>query len=147
MSPSDRSDNVEALHGARIALGISGGIAAYKAPLLIRLLKKAGADVRVLTTQSALKFTTRWTLETLSGNQLETEVFPESRSAGTHHVSAAEWADLFVVAPVTANLIGKIAAGISDDVLTTTLCAYSGPVMLAPAMNTNMYLNPVTRKT
>ncbi len=146
MTSPEQIDQSADLSGARIALGISGGIAAYKSPLLIRLLKKAGAEVKVLATDSALKFTTRWTLETLSENPLETEVFSESSQAGTHHISSAEWADLFVVAPVTANLLGKIASGISDDALTTTLCAYSGPVMLAPAMNTNMYLNPVTKK-
>lgn len=146
MTLSEQIDQPAFLDGVHIALGISGGIAAYKSPLLIRLLKKAGAEVRVLASESALKFTTRWTLETLSENSLETEVFPENAQAGTHHISAAEWADLFVVAPVTANLLGKVAAGISDDALTTTLCAYSGPVMLAPAMNSNMYLNPVTKK-
>ncbi len=134
------------LSGVNIALGISGGIAAYKAPLIIRLLKKQGADVRVLATANALQFTTRVTLETLSENPLEADLFPTEHPAGTHHIDTAQWADLFLLAPVTANLIGKIASGISDDTLSTTLCAYSGPVMLAPSMNTNMYENPVTKK-
>jgi len=134
------------LQGARIALGVSGGIAAYKAPLIIRLLKKQGADVRVLATSNALQFTTRVTLETLSENPVEAELFPSGQRAGTHHIDTAQWADLFLLAPATANLIGKISSGISDDTLTTTLCAFSGPVALAPSMNTNMYENPVTKK-
>ena len=132
--------------GKRVAIGISGGIAAYKTPLLIRLLKKAGAEVRVVATPNALQFTTRWTLETLSENPLEVDIFPEDTPGSTHHIAIAQWPDVFVVAPATANLIGKIASGISDDVLTATLCAYSGSVMLAPAMNSNMYLNPITRR-
>lgn len=143
---NDSETTANALAGAKIALGITGGIAAYKAPLLIRLLKKAGADVRVLATRNALQFTTRWTLETLAENPLESDLFPEERGGGTHHIDTASWADLFVIAPATANLLGKVASGISDDVLTATLCAYSGPVMIAPAMNTNMFLNPVTKR-
>ncbi len=134
------------LQGVRIALGISGGIAAYKAPLIIRLLVKAGAEVRVLATANALQFTTRATLETLSENPLESALFSSDKPIGTQHIDTALWADVFLLAPTTANLIGKIASGISDDVLTSTLCAFSGPVMLAPSMNTNMYENPVTKK-
>ena len=139
-------DHKEFLNGKHVAIGITGGIAAYKTPLLIRLLRRAGAEVRVIATESALKFTTRWTLETLSENPLETEMFPEDSQSETHHISTAAWADLFLIVPATANVIGKIASGISDDVLTTTLCAYTGPVALAPAMNTNMYENPITKK-
>ncbi len=136
----------DSLSGVRIALGISGGIAAYKTPLIIRLLKTGGAEVRVLATANALQFTTRATLETLSENPLEAELFPVEKTLGTQHIDTAKWADIFLLAPTTANLIGKIASGISDDVLTTTLCAFNGPVMLAPSMNTNMYENPVTKK-
>ncbi len=143
---SSTSKSTSPLQGAKIALGISGGIAAYKAPLIIRLLIKAGAEVRVLATSNALEFTTRATLETLSENALESELFPSDKTLGTQHIDTAGWADLFLLAPMTANLIGKIASGISDDVLTSTLCAFNGPVMLAPSMNTNMFENPVTKK-
>ncbi len=133
------------LIGRKVTVGISGGIAAYKSPLLIRLLKKAGAEVRVIATQNALQFTTKWTLEILAETALESDLFPNA-TGSTHHIDTAQWADLFIVAPATANVIGKIASGISDDILTATLCAYEGPVMIAPAMNTNMYLNPITKR-
>ncbi len=130
----------------KIIVGLTGGIAAYKTPSLIRLLKKDGADVRAIMTEGATKFITRLTIETVSQNPVALEMFPEDRFAGTHHIDLAEWPDLFVIAPATANFIGKVASGICDDLLTTVICATKKTVIIAPAMNTNMYLNPITQK-
>lgn len=129
-----------------IVLGVSGGIAAYKAAELVRLLVKQGAGVHVIMTKAATEFVAPLTFQTLSSNPVHTELFNlvEEREIG--HISLADRADLFIVAPATANLIGKIAAGIADDLLTTTIMATKAPVLLAPAMNTNMYQNPVYRE-
>lgn len=133
------------LANRKILLGISGCIAAYKACFLVRLLVKAGAEVQVVLTRSGAKFVTKTTLETLSGNPVGLEMFPQERFASTHHISYAEWADLILLAPATGNLIGKIAGGIADDLLTTVVMARQSPVMIAPAMNTEMYLNPIVQ--
>jgi phosphopantothenoylcysteine decarboxylase / phosphopantothenate---cysteine ligase len=130
----------------KIMVGLTGGIAAYKTPGLIRLLRKDAADVRAIMTEAATKFITRLTIETVSQNPVALEMFPEDRFAGTHHIDMADWPDLFVIAPATANFIGKVASGICDDLLTTVICATKRPVMIAPAMNSNMYLNPITQK-
>ncbi len=132
------------LKNKNIIIGITGGIAAYKTPYLIRLLKQSGAEVRTIMTSAATKFITPLTIETVSQNPIACEMFPD-RYASTHHIDLAEWADLFVIAPATANCIGKIASGICDDLLSTVICATKAPVMLAPAMNTQMYLNPITQ--
>ena len=134
------------LQDKKILLGISGCIAAYKSCFLVRLLKKEGADVKVVLTQSATQFVTKTTLETLSNNPVALEMFPADRFVSTHHISYAEWADLIVLAPATGNLIGKIANGIADDLLTTIVMAKRCPVMIAPAMNTEMYLNPIVQE-
>jgi phosphopantothenoylcysteine decarboxylase / phosphopantothenate---cysteine ligase len=134
------------LKDKKILLGISGCIAAYKACFLVRLLKKEGADVKVVLTHSATEFVTKTSLETLSNNPVALEMFPKERFASTHHISYAEWADLILLAPATGNLIGKIANGIADDLLTTIVMAKRCPVMIAPAMNTEMYLNPLVQK-
>ena len=123
-------------------MGISGGIAAYKIPELIRLLKKAGADVQVVTTKNALEFVTPLTLQTVSGHKVYSDVF----AASTEHISLPDWADLMIIAPATANVLCKIANGIADDALTTTFAAMRKPVVIAPAMNTNMYESPATQK-
>ncbi|MFH2056097.1 MAG: bifunctional phosphopantothenoylcysteine decarboxylase/phosphopantothenate--cysteine ligase CoaBC [bacterium] len=133
------------LSNRKILLGISGCIAAYKACFLIRLLVKAGAEVKVVLTKSGAEFVTKTTLETLSGNPVGLEMFPQERFVSTHHISYAEWADLILLAPATGNLIGKIANGIADDLLTTIVMARQSPVMVAPAMNTEMYLNPLVQ--
>jgi phosphopantothenoylcysteine decarboxylase/phosphopantothenate--cysteine ligase len=133
------------LQNRNILLGISGCIAAYKACFLIRLLVKEGADVKVVLTRSGAEFVTKTTLETLSGNPVGLEMFPEDRFVATHHISHAEWADLILLAPATGNLIGKIASGVADDLLTTIVMARQSPVMIAPAMNTEMYLNPIVQ--
>ena len=127
-------------------VGISGGIAAYKIPELIRLLRKAGAEVRVATTKNALEFVTELTLQTLSGYKVYSDVFAAINEHSTEHISLPDWADLMVVAPATANVLGKMANGIADDALTTTFCAMRKPVVIAPAMNDKMYLCPATQE-
>lgn len=130
----------------KIIVGISGGIAAYKTAFLIRLLKKEGADIRAIMTRNATWFITRLTIETLCQHPVAVEMFPEEQYVATHHIDLASWPDLFVVAPATANFIGKVASGISDDMLTTVVCAAQAPVMIAPSMNSQMYLNPITQQ-
>ena len=127
-------------------MGISGGIAAYKIPELIRLLKKAGAEVQVATTKHALEFVTCLTLQTVSGHKVYSDVFAAINEHSTEHISLPDWADLMVVAPATANVLCKMAHGIADDALTTTFAAMRKPVVIAPAMNTNMYDSPATQE-
>jgi phosphopantothenoylcysteine decarboxylase / phosphopantothenate---cysteine ligase len=129
-----------------VLLGISGGIAAYKVPELIRTFIKAGAEVKVIATKNALEFVTPLTLETLSKNKLYSETFDSGNRYSTEHISHADWADIFVVAPATANIIGKFAMGIADDALSTTFLAFNKLVFVAPAMNCNMYDNHVVRE-
>ena len=123
----------------KILLGISGGIAAYKSMYLIRLFRKAGAEVRVVATESAMWFVTRVTIESLSQNKLYDKVFGEDNDYTTEHISLTDWGDVFVVAPATANIIGKYANGIADDALSTSLIAFDKKVFMAPAMNCKMY--------
>lgn len=127
----------------RIIVGISGGIAAYKACEIVRRLKKLGAQVIVIMTKNAQKFITPLTLETLSENEVVTETFPEKRMVGIRHVNLAQWADLILIAPATANIVGKIRGGIADDILTTVIISTKSTVMIAPAMNVNMFENPI----
>lgn len=130
------------LQGKHILLGISGGIAAYKIPYLIRLLRKDGVEVRVVTTTNALQFVTPITLSTLSGNLVCTDLFTERNDSSVEHISLTEWADIFLIAPATADVLSKMAYGICDDALTTTFCAMRKPVVIAPAMNEKMLDNP-----
>lgn len=134
------------LQGKHILVGISGGIAAYKIPELIRLLRKAGAEVRVATTKNALEFVTELTLQTLSGYKVYSDVFAAINTHSTEHISLPDWADLMIIAPATANVLGKMANGIADDALTTTFCAMRKPVVVAPAMNDKMYRCPATQE-
>ena len=134
------------LRGKHILIGISGGIAAYKIPELIRLFKKEGAEVCVCTTKNALQFVTPLTLETLSNNRVYTDVFAPHNEHQTEHISLPDWADLMVIAPCTANVIGKMAAGIADDALTTTFLAMLKPVLVAPAMNDKMLAHPAVQR-
>ena len=129
----------------RVVVAVSGGIAAYKVPLLIRMLKKAGCEVKVVVTKNALEFVTIPTLQTLSQNPIYSDMFSEMNAQFTQHISLADWADIYVVAPATANVIGKYANGIADDCLTTTLLAFDKTVFFAPAMNTKMYHNKVVQ--
>ena len=136
------------LKGKHIVVGISGGIAAYKIPELIRLLVKSGAEVRVATTKNALQFVTELTLQTLSGSRVYSDVFAAINEHSTEHISLPEWADVMLVAPATANVLAKTAAGIADDALTTTICSCVArkPVVFAPAMNDKMWENPATQQ-
>lgn len=130
------------LTGKHILVGISGGIAAYKIPSLIRLFRKVDAEVRVVTTTNALQFVTPVTLTTLSGNRVCTDLFADRNEASTEHISLTDWADVMLIAPATADVLSKMAYGICDDVLTTTFCAMRKPVIIAPAMNEKMLDNP-----
>lgn len=134
------------LKGKEIVLGVTGGIAAYKAVELLRLLTKAGANVHVIMTRGATEFVTPLTFQTLSMNPVSTSLFNLISEREIGHISLASRADLFVIAPATANIIGKLAGGIADDMLTTTIMATKAPVLIAPAMNVNMYQNPVYRE-
>ncbi len=129
-----------------IVLGVCGGIAVYKAVELLRLYVKAGATVHVVMTRSAQEFVTPLTFQTLSGNPVHTELFSLYQEREIGHISLADRADLFVVAPATANVVGKVAGGIADDLLTTTLMATRAPVLFVPAMNVNMWENPIYRQ-
>ncbi|MBR4704159.1 MAG: bifunctional phosphopantothenoylcysteine decarboxylase/phosphopantothenate--cysteine ligase CoaBC [Paludibacteraceae bacterium] len=135
------------LAGKHILIGMSGGIAAYKIPELIRSLVKEGAEVRVTTTRHALEFVTELTLQTVSGNRVYSDVFAAINEHSTEHISLPDWCDAMLVAPTTANVLGKMAAGIADDALTTTICSCVArkPVIVAPAMNDKMWENPATR--
>ena len=136
------------LEGKRIIVGISGGIAAYKIPELIRLLVKAGAEVRVATTKNALQFVTELTLQTLSGSRVYSDVFAAINEHSTEHISLPDWCDAMIVAPATANVLGKMSSGIADDALTTTICSCVArkPMLIAPAMNDKMWENPAVQQ-
>lgn len=134
------------LHNKRIVLGVSGGIAVYKAVELLRLLTKACADVHVIMTSAAQQFVTPLTFQTLSSNPVHSELFNLIAEREIGHISLADRADLFILAPATANVIGKIANGIADDMLSTTVMATKAPLLIAPAMNVNMYTNPIYRE-
>jgi len=151
------------LKGKTVVIGITGGIAAYKTCELVRELAKAGADVHVIVTEAAQNFVTPLTLQTLSNNPVHTDMFalihPEAKSwkyeAGekntkhdpriTIHISLADRADVLAIAPASANVIAKVAHGICDDLLTTTICATKARVVFAPSMNVNMWENPITQ--
>jgi phosphopantothenoylcysteine decarboxylase/phosphopantothenate--cysteine ligase len=126
------------LQGRRVLLGVTGGIAAYKAPLVVRLLQEEGAEVRVVRTRSAAQFVTDTTLAVLSGHPVYADLFAATDEFPVLHVGLAKWAELFLVAPATANLIGKFAAGIADDLSTTIYLATQAPVLIAPAMEEEM---------
>ena len=131
------------LAGKRIVLGVTGGIAAYKGCELVSRLKKQGAEVRVVLTEHACKFVPPLSFEALSGNPAHVDTF--APRDGMEHIALAKWADVFVVAPATANCIAKLAWGLADDLLSTTALAVTCPVLAAPAMNANMYRHPATQ--
>ena len=132
--------------GKTVVLCVTGGIAAYKAADLTSKLHQNGATVHVLMTESATQFIAPMTFETLSGNRAVVDTFDRSFPWEVEHISLAKAADVFVIAPATANVIAKAAHGIADDMVTTTLLATKAPVVVAPAMNTGMYDNPVTQE-
>ena len=129
------------LAGRRILLGVTGGIAAYKAAHLASRLVQAGAQVQVVMTEAAARFVTPLTFEALTGRRVLTDLFGPQELGHVDHVELAHWAEAVVVAPATANVIGKLAAGIADDALTTVLLGTAAPILLAPAMESRMYLN------
>ncbi len=130
----------------KIVLGVSGGIAAYKAAHLVRLLRQAEAHVRVIMTQSAKHFITPHTLAVLSENPVHTGLWEDPNTPAVKHIELAEWAELAVVAPATANILAKAATGISDDMLSTVLLCFQCPTILAPAMHSQMWTHPATQR-
>lgn len=128
-----------------IVIGVTGGIAAYKACGIISYLKKEGANVDVIMTKNATEFITPLTLETLAQSKVITDMFRRSDYIDVEHISLARKADLFLIVPATANIIGKVANGIADDMLSTTIMATKAPVIFAPAMNNQMYENPIVQ--
>ncbi|HEY0634448.1 MAG TPA: bifunctional phosphopantothenoylcysteine decarboxylase/phosphopantothenate--cysteine ligase CoaBC [Gammaproteobacteria bacterium] len=130
----------------RILLGISGGIAAYKSAELVRLLRRAGAEVRVVMTEAAGQFITPMTLQALSGQPVRQALFDPAHEAAMGHIELARWAEQVVIAPASADIIARLAAGMADDLLTTLCLATTAPILLAPAMNHRMWLAPVTQE-
>ena len=133
------------LKGKTVLLGVTGGIAAYKMPNVARMLKKLHCNVHVLMTKNATNFITATTFETLTGNKCLIDTFDRNFEFSVEHVALAKQADLVLIAPATANVIGKIAGGIADDMLTTTVMACTCKTLIAPAMNHNMYKNPIVQ--
>jgi len=133
------------LKNKNILIGICGGIAAYKVCELIRFLKKAEANVKVIMTKNAQRFITPLTVQTLSQNRVYLDTFESEHSYDIEHISLTTWADILVVAPATANIIGKFANGIADDLLTTTFLAFNKPILVVPAMNSNMFENKIVQ--
>lgn len=134
------------MKGKRILLCVSGGIAVYKAAALTSKLVQAGAEVKVMMTASAREFVTPLTFQALSRNPVYTDTFDEKDPSVIAHIDLADWPDLILVAPATANMIGKIANGLADDMISTTLLAATAPVWIAPAMNVHMYDHPAVKK-
>ena len=138
------------LQGKHILVGVTGGIAAYKVCYLVRDLKKAGADVKVVMTEAATRFVTPLTFSALSGHAVLGNIWATDQSTlsniGTQHIDLANWADAYVIAPASANTVAKITYGLSDNLLTIVALASRGPIILAPTMDADMYLNPVTRQ-
>ncbi|SHE99379.1 phosphopantothenoylcysteine decarboxylase / phosphopantothenate--cysteine ligase [Alkalibacter saccharofermentans DSM 14828] len=128
-----------------VVVGVTGGIACYKAADLVSSLVKKGFDIHVIMTENAGEFITPLTFQTLSGNRVATSMFERIASFEVEHISLAQRADVFVVAPASANFIGKMANGIADDMLTTTIMATKAPIVIAPAMNTAMWENPILK--
>ncbi len=133
------------LAGKTIVLGVTGGIAVYQTVEIIGNLRNRLADVYVIMTRAATKFITPLSLETVSLHPVAIDMFAEPKQWNIPHISLAQRADIFLIAPATANIIGKIANGIADDMLSTTVMATKAPVLIAPAMNENMWLNPVVQ--
>lgn len=134
------------LKGKTVVVGVCGGIAAYKVVDVVSRLIKLGADVHVIMTRNACEFVTPLTFRSISHNPVITDMFEEPKLWDIQHISIANRADLFIIAPATANIIGKVAGGIADDMLSSTLMATKAPVMFVPAMNTHMYENPIVQE-
>ena len=134
------------LKGKKIVLGVTGGIAVYKAVDLVSRLRKQGAEVRVVMTDHAKEFVTPLTFKEISGNKVAVSMWESNQEFNVEHIALANWADIFIVAPATANIIAKMACGIADDLLSTTLLAAQAPIIVCPAMNTGMYNHPATQE-
>jgi phosphopantothenoylcysteine decarboxylase/phosphopantothenate--cysteine ligase len=137
---------VKSTKQATVLLGVTGGIACYKAVELVRLLVQDEFEVQVIMTRGAMEFVTPLTFQTLSGRPVASETFDLTQESEIGHINLADSADIFVIAPATANVIGKIATGIADDLLTTVLMATQAPILIAPAMNIHMYENPILQE-
>lgn len=145
-SKSKMNRRAKTLEKRRILLGVTGSIAAYKALEIVRRLRALGADVVVIMTQAATKFVGPLSFETLSENEVVKELFPDKKKVGTRHIDLASSSDMLVIAPATANIIGKIACGIGDCILSTIAYAVKPPILFAPAMNKRLWDNPVVRE-
>ena len=133
------------LKNKNIIVGVCGGIACYKTATLVSLLKKEGANVTVIMTKNSQQFITPLTLKTLSQNPVVIDMFCDDETAEVKHITLAENADIVIVVPATANILGKVANGIADDMLSTVIIATKSPVVFAPAMNNNMYQNKIVQ--
>ena len=134
------------LNGKHIVIGVTGGIAVYKVVDVVSRLKKLGAEITIIMTKNATEFVTPLTFRSLSLNYVVVDMFEEPKTWNVEHISIAQRADLFLMAPATANIIGKMAHGIADDMVSTVVMATKAPIWIAPAMNTGMYTNPVVQK-
>ncbi|MBT3191783.1 MAG: phosphopantothenoylcysteine decarboxylase [Verrucomicrobia bacterium] len=130
----------------KVLLGVTGSIAAYKAAALVRLFQKRDWDVKVVMTKAATEFVGELTFRSLSRHPVYVEMFPETEEWRPEHIALGEWPDVFLIAPCTANVIAKLAHGISDDLLSCTALAMQAPVVVAPAMNDRMWLHPATQE-
>lgn len=135
-----------ALAGQRILVGVTGGIAAYKSADLVRRLREAGAEVRVVMTEGAQRFVTATTFQALSGHPVRDSLWDESAEAAMGHIELARWATRIVIAPASANTLARLAHGLADDLLTTLCLASEAPLTLVPAMNRVMWVHPATRQ-
>lgn len=140
------AENLETLHGRTVVLGVSGGIAAYKSAELVRLLRKAGATVYVVMTEAAQRFITPLTLQTLSANPVGTDLFDLTHESQIGHIDLADRADLIILAPATADLMARVSLGLANDLLTTLVLASRAQLLVAPAMNVNMWGQPQTQE-
>jgi phosphopantothenoylcysteine decarboxylase/phosphopantothenate--cysteine ligase len=140
-----RQEATMSLEGKTIVLGVTGSIAAYKAPTLARRLQGKGAGIIVVMTEAGANLVDPLTFRSLTGKPVLVHMFPPSTNWQIEHISLAEMADLFLIAPATANTIGKIACGIADNLLTCSVMATEAPVLIAPAMNVHMYENPLVQ--
>jgi len=134
------------IKGKKIVVGVTGGIASYKTCEIVRLLTTGGAEVHVVMTKGATQFVTPMTFQALSGNKVRSEIFDLNDESEMNHIQLADTADLVVIAPATANFLAEIAGGICNELLTTVVCATKAPVLLAPAMNVNMFENSITQE-
>ncbi|TVP42802.1 MAG: bifunctional phosphopantothenoylcysteine decarboxylase/phosphopantothenate--cysteine ligase CoaBC [Halomonas sp.] len=146
MASATNTTSVTTLAGKRILLGVSAGIAAYKSALIVRLLKQAGCQVRVVMTNGAQAFITPLTLQALSGEPVRTSLLDPEAEAGMGHIELARWADVVLIAPATADLIARLVQGMADDLLTTLCLASEAPKLIAPAMNQAMWRHPATQR-